>query len=120
MAAGFVANDAQMATQFFQQPDQLLSAVFFLNTLQMNRPVGRVENIASLFPTVAKQRRECLAQRFAHTLQRLVHSPWSLSHRFERTVHAFVDDGPAIDQRTVPVEQHRFWQSVRHLTTTND
>ena len=39
MAAGFVANDAQMTTQFFQQPNQLLSAVFFLNTLQMNRPV---------------------------------------------------------------------------------
>ena len=28
MAAGFIADDAQMTTQFFQQLDQFLSAVF--------------------------------------------------------------------------------------------
>src|SRR5215469_3047610 len=60
--------------------------------------------LAGLLPAIGEQRGESIAQRMAHAHLGLGQCPWHVTHGCKGQDQRFVDRGPAIDERVVPIE----------------
>ena len=95
-----------------EQGDQRLRPVADGQPLQVDRVEAPVEDLPRLLPARAEHRRKGLAQRTPDALAGLLRRPRLMPHRPERRVHRIVDYRPRIDQRVVPVEDHRAGKAV--------